>query len=76
MSSFYHQTGEIQGNMASHNSSPIGASEQLRKDGMIKDREQTLPLLTKSVASLDIPGFPGAKQLIVWCLEEKRVPSS
>lgn len=54
----------------------MGASEQPRRDGMIKDREQTLPLLTKSVASLDLPGFPGAKQFIVWCLEEKRVPSS
>ena len=62
--------------MASHNSSPMGASEQLRRDGMIKAREQALPLLTKSVASLDLPGFPGATQFIVWCLEEKRVPSS
>ena len=75
MSSFCHQTGEIHGNMASHNGSPIGASAQLRRDGMIKDREQILPLLTKSVASLDLPGFPGAKQLIVWCLEEKLGPS-
>lgn len=41
MSSFYHQTGEIHGNMASHNGSPTGASEQLRRDGMIKDESKS-----------------------------------
>lgn len=68
---------EIHGNMASHNSSPIGTSEELRRDGMMKDREQTSPVSTKSVASLDLPGsFPVATQLVFWFLEEKEDPSS